>query len=98
MNKDKTKLEEELDDDAIREWFASRDPNRPKVNPFLTDEAEESVRGKASSLTIKKEEKEKLYGISYSQHTKSVREVARHFFLIGSAVTLFVAIVLALIF
>ncbi len=97
MNKEKT-LDEELDDDQLREWFASRDPNRTKVNPFLTDEAEESVRGKASPLTTKKEEKETLHGISYSQHTKSVREVARHFFLIGSAVTLFVAIVLALIF
>ena len=96
---DKNTLSEELDDDQIREWFKSRDPNRKKPNPFLTEEAEEAVRGKASTLTVKKEkEEEKLYGISYSQHTKHIREVARHFFFVGSSVALFVAIVLAVIF
>ena len=95
----KNDIPDELDDDQIRAWFQSRDPNRPKPNPFLTAEAEESVRGKASSLTIKQEKKEeKLYGISFSQHTKHIKEVARHFFFIGLSVALFVAIVLAIIF
>jgi len=89
----------ELDDEKIREWFLSRDPNRPKPNPFLTEEAEEAFKGKASPLTIKKvEENEKSYGVSYSQHMKHLKEVARHFFFVGTATALFVAIILAVIY
>lgn len=95
---DKMDVPEELDDDKIREWFLSRDPNRKKVNPFLTEEAEESVKGKASTLTIKEAQKETTHGISFSQHTKHVRNVARHFFFFGSSMALAVAIILAIIF
>lgn len=91
-------LDDELDDDQIREWFQSRDPNRKKVDPFLTEEAAELVQGKASPLTIKSEKEEIEHGVSFSQHTKHVRNVARHFFFFGSSVALTVAIILALIF
>ncbi len=94
----KSDISDELDDEQIRAWFQSRDPSRKKVDPFLTDEARESVKGKASPLTIKEEKEEKAYGISFSQHSKHVRNVARHFFFFGSSVTLVVAIILALIF
>jgi len=98
-NKELSEISEELDDDQIREWFQSRDPDRKKVDPFLTEEAKESLGGKASPLTIKEEiEQEKSYGVSYSQHTKHIRDVARHFFFVGSSAALFVAIILAIIF
>ncbi len=99
MSTDKDDLSKELDDDQLREWFQSRDPNRKKVNPFLTAEAEESVKGKAAPLTITEEAKEeKAYGISYSQHEKNIRDVSRHFFFIGSSVALLIAIILSLLF
>ena len=92
-------MEELLDDDAIREWFQGRNPDRPKANPFLDPEVEESLSGRASVLTPKEdvETKEKVYGISYSQHTKHIRTVARHYFLIGSATALVLAIFLVAI-
>lgn len=102
MSKDKKisdDIEDLLDDDDIRKFFQGRDPDRPKVYPFLDPDVEESIRGKASTLTPKEvvEDKEKVYGISYTQHTKHIRDVARHFFLVGSAVALILAIVLAAI-
>ena len=92
-------MKELLDDEQIRKFFQSMDPNRPKTNPFLTDEAEESVRGKASGLTLKQPEakEEKVYGIADTQHTKHIRDVARHFSLIGSAVALTIAIILSIL-
>ncbi len=92
-------MEDLLDDDDIREFFQSRDPDRPKTNPFLDADVEESIRGKASVLTPKEvvEDDANVYGISYTQHTKHIRDVARHFFLIGSAAALVLAIVLAAI-
>ena len=95
---DKTGLPEELDDDQIREWFESRDPNRKKIDPFLTDEARESVKGKSTPLVIKEDKEATEHGISFSQHSMHVRNVARHFFFFGSSVALVVAIILALIF
>ncbi len=102
MSDDKKKIDDEmedlLDDDDLRKFFQSRDPDRPKSNPFLDADVEESIRGKASTLTPKEVvEEENVYGISYTQHTKHIRDVARHFFLIGSAAALVLAIVLAAI-
>lgn len=87
-----------LDDDEIRKFFQGRDPDRPKSNPFLDADVEESIRGKASTLTLKEVvEDETVYGISYTQHTKHIRDVARHFFLIGTAAAFVLAIILAVI-
>lgn len=100
MNKELTPdLEEILDDEKIREWFQSRDPNRKKVNPFLDEEAAELYSGKASSLTPSEEKaKDKLYGISYSEHERHIRNVAKNFVYIGIAIGLTIAIILAIIY
>ncbi len=101
MNNDKKvseNMEELLDDDDIRKFFQSRDPDRLKVDPFLDSDLEESIRGKASTLTPKEAvEEERVYGISYTQHTKHIRDVARHFSLIGSAAALMLAVFLVAI-
>lgn len=88
-----------LDDDDIRKYFQGRDPSRAKPKPFLTDEAEETYRGKSSTLTAKiKEEKEEVYGVSFTQYTKQLREVSRHFLWIGMSVAFSIAIIITLIF
>jgi len=100
MNKElPQELEEILDDEKIREWFESRDPNRKKVNPFIDADAEELYSGRASSLTPAGEKLEnKPYGISYSEHERHIRNVAKNFAFIGIAIGLTIAIVLALIY
>lgn len=88
-------LLEALDDEDIRKWFESRDPSRAKPNPFLTSDAEESVRGRASSLKIieEDEESEQPWGVSYTQHQKHVRDVARHFFWAGMTIAFVFSII-----
>ena len=90
-------LEKVLDDDQIRNWFTSRDPERKKINPFITEEAAEEFGGKASVLTVKEEE-EKVHGVSFSEHTKQVKNVSISFTWIGISIGLILAIILALIF
>lgn len=87
--------EELLDDDQLRNWFQSRDPSRKKPNPFLDEEAQENYGGgKSSSLTIKQETKEKEYGVSYSEHRRHLRQIARHFTFIGISIALIIVIFL----
>ncbi len=90
-------LEKVLDDDQIRSWFTSRDPERKKINPFITEEAAEEFGGKASVLKVKEEE-EKVHGVSFSEHTKQVKNVSMNFTWIGISIGLILAIILALIF
>ena len=90
-------LEKVLDDDQIRNWFTSRDPERKKINPFITEEAAEEFGGRASVLTAKEEE-EKVHGVSFSEHTKQVKSVSISFTWVGISIGLISAIILALIF
>lgn len=94
----KTNMDEVLNDDQLRDWFTSRDPNREKTNPFLDADLEESITGKASSLKLKEQTEDDTWGISYSAHSKHVRDVGRHFFFIGAGVALIVAIIMASFF
>jgi len=96
MNKE-DELEKVLDDDQIRNWFTSRDPERKKIDPFITEEAAEEFGGRASVLTVK-EEKEKVHGVSFSEHTKQVKNVSINFTWVGISIGLILAIILALIF
>ena len=96
---DEENVKDLLDDDDIRKYFQGRDPTRAKTYPFLTEESEEQYKGKSSSLTTKvKEEKEEVYGVSFTQYTKQLREVSRHFLWIGMSVAFFIAIIITLIF
>lgn len=97
---DNDNLNQLLDDDQIREWFASRDPNRKKVNPFIDEETDSEYNKKAARKvqTEDKEPDEKAYGITHSQHQSHIRDVARHFTWIGISAGLLLAIVLTLIF
>lgn len=90
-------LEKVLDDDQLRDWFRSRDPERKKIDPFISEEAAEEFGGRASVLTAKTEE-EKIHGVSFSEHTKQVKNVSMNFTWIGISIGLTLAIILALIF
>jgi len=90
-------LEKVLDDDQLRDWFKSRDPERKKIDPFISEEAAEEFGGKASVLTAKEEEK-KIHGVSFSEHTKQVKNVSINFAWFGVSIGLTLAIILALIF
>jgi hypothetical protein len=96
MDDEKESLEDILNDDDIRKFFQSRDPDRKKSNPFISEETAEQYGGKASSLTKKEEVEEKVFGVSFSEHTKHLRQVARHFTWIGISVGLLIAILVAL--
>lgn len=90
-----------LDDDEIRKYFMSRDPERKKVNPFLTIESEEQYNGKASALKVvasTEDSEEKEYGISYSQYQKQSKSIAFRFTFIGINAGLLIAIILKLFF
>lgn len=89
-------IEDLLDDDQIREFFESRDPNREKPSPFLTEEAEEQYSGRASKLKTVSEdtEEEEVYGISYTQHQKHIRQVAFRFTWVGMCLGLLTSILL----
>lgn len=90
-------LKELLDDDDIRKYFQGRDPSRAKPHPFLTEESEEQFKGKATTLKPKEvEEKEDVYGVSYTQHNKTVREIGRHFFWIGMSLAFIIAIIVTI--
>jgi len=91
-------LEKVLDDDQLRDWFTSRDPERKKIDPFITEDAAEEFGGKASVLTVKKEEEEKVHGVSFSEHTKQVKNVSISFTWVGISIGFILAIILALIF
>ena len=91
-------VEELLNDDNIRQWYQSRDPNRKKVNPFIDEETSEMYAGKASPLKTVEEEEEKVYGVSFSEHMKHIREVSWNFTWIGMSIGLIIAVVLAVIF
>ncbi len=90
-------LEKVLDDDQLRDWFKSRDPERKKIDPFISEEAAEEFGGKASTLTIKEEE-EKVHGISFSEYTKQVKNISINFTWVGISIGLLLAIILALVF
>ena len=90
-------LEKVLDDDQLRDWFRSRDPERKKIDPFISEEAAEEFGGQSSVLTVKAEE-EKIHGVSFSEHTKQVKNVSVNFTWIGISIGLILAIILALIF
>ena len=97
-DEEKKGLDDELNDDQIREWFNSRDPNRKRIDPFLTEDAREDYSGRASPLTVReKDPKEKVYGVSYTQHRKHIASVARHFAWIGISIGLFAAIIVKLL-
>lgn len=85
-----------LDDDDIRNYFKSRDPNRKKIDPIIDLETAEQHKGKASALSPK-EETEEIHGVSFSQHIKQIRETARHYVWIGIAMGLTIAIIVTLI-
>lgn len=91
-------LEKVLDDDQLRRWFISRDPERKKIDPFISEEAAEEFGGKASTLMIKEEEEEKVHGISFSEYTKQVKSISINFTWVGISIGLTIAIILALIF
>lgn len=91
-------LEKVLDDDQLRDWFKSRDPERKKIDPFISEEAAEEFGGKASTLTIKEEEEEKVHGISFSEYTKQVKNISINFTWVGISIGLLLAIILALAF
>lgn len=90
-------LEKVLDDDQLRDWFKSRDPERKKIDPFISEEAAEEFGGKSSTLAIKEEE-EKVHGISFSEYTKQVKSISINFTWVGISIGLTLAIILALIF
>lgn len=96
MNKE-NELEKVLDDDELRDWFRSRDPERKKIDPFISEEAAEEFGGKASALTVKEEE-EKVHGISFSEYTKQVKSISINFTWVGISIGLILAIILTLIF
>lgn len=96
MNKE-NELEKVLDDDQLRDWFKSRDPERKKIDPFISEEAAEEFGGKASTLTVKEEE-EKVHGISFSEYTKQVKNISINFTWVGISIGLLLAIILALVF
>jgi len=89
-------LEKVLDDDQLRDWFRSRDPERRKIDPFISEEAAEEFGGKSSVLTVKEEEK--IHGVSFSEHTRLVKNVSMNFTWIGISIGLILAIILALLF
>ena len=93
---EENELEKVLDDDQLRDWFRSRDPERKKIDPFISEEAAEEVGGQSSVLTVKAEEK--IHGVSFSEHTKQVKNVSVNFTWIGISIGLILAIILALIF
>lgn len=97
-NKLTADMKDILDDDQLRDYFESRDPKRKKNDPFLDADVEESVRGKSSGLTVKQPKEEKEYGISYSQHQKHTKNIARHFFFMGVIMSLLLAILIQIIF
>ena len=95
---DDNNIEKILDDDELRAWFMSRDPERKKNNPFLTDEAAEQFNGKASSLqTVDEDDGEKVWGISFSEHDRHVKKVSNAWFWVGLSTGLLLAIILALL-
>ena len=92
---DKKELKEILDDEDIRKYFQSRDPNRKLPNPGLTEETADELKGKASVLKPK-EEKEDAHGISFTQYIKGIKETLRRGILVGISIGLFLAIILTL--
>lgn len=92
-----SELEKVLDDDQLRDWFKSRDPERKKIDPFISEETAEEFGGKASTLLVKEEE-EKIHGISFSEYTKQVKNISINFTWVGISIGLILAIILALIF
>ena len=95
-SEDEKELKAILDDDDIRRYFESRDPNRKLPNPGLTEDTADELKGKASVLTPK-EEKEDVHGVSFTQHVKRIKETLRRGVLGGIALGLLLAIVLTLI-
>lgn len=94
MSEESDDMKELLDDDDLRTYFNSRDPNRKKVDPNINLETAE--QGKASVLKPK-EETEEVHGVSFSQHVKRIREASRHYLWIGLSLGLAIAIVVTLI-
>ena len=96
--KSNEEIESVLNDDDIRNWFLSRDPDRKKVNPFIDEEAAEMYRGQASSLTPAEEKSnDKVYGISFSQHERHIKNVSKYFTFFGIAIGLIIAIIIAIV-
>lgn len=94
------KTEDLLSDEDIRNWFQSRDPNRKKSNPFLTDDAKEQYTGKASKLKIVgdvKKDEERDWGVSYSEHQRHLKQSSKNFMWIGINGGLLISILLVII-
>ena len=84
-----------LDDDDIRKYFKSRDPERKKP-VYYSDDDTVNTKGKATSLKPK-EDTEEVHGVSFTQHVKHIKETARHFSWLGIAIGMFIAIVITLL-
>lgn len=95
VNDNNDKLEELLGDQDLMEYFVSRDPNRKKIDPFLTEDAQKDYTGKSSVLTKveKRDDDENTRGVSYSQHQKHVNDVARNYTWVGISVGILFAII-----
>ena len=96
---DEENIKDLLDDDDIRNFFQSRDPNRKKPDPFLTTESADRYKGKASALTPKEniDDEIEIHGISFTQHVKNIKETARHYLWLGISIGLVLAIVITLL-
>lgn len=92
---DEENIKDLLDDDDIRNYFQSRDPNRKKP-VYYTDDDTAHTKGKATALKPK-ENNEEVHGVSFTQHVKRTKEAARHFTWIGISIGLFLAIILTLL-
>jgi hypothetical protein len=91
---DQEDMKDILDDDDIRNYFKSRDPERKHMNPGLTPEISDSMQGKASVLKTKETPDEEIHGVSFTQHTKSINNTKRHFGFLGAIFALIICIIL----
>ena len=90
-------LKELLDDDDIRKYFQSRDPERKKPNPGLTEDTADQLKGRASALKPKEEAEDDVHGVSFSQHMKAISNTRRRCILAGISTGLFIAIILTIV-
>lgn len=101
-NRNEDTIPPELDDEDIRRWFESRDPERKKPNPFITQETAEQWSPKPRGLTsvnspANSAQSDQPGPPTFTEHDRHIREVARRFTYMGAAAALAVAIVLVLL-
>lgn len=106
MSNEEQSIPPELDDEDIRRWFESRDPERKKPNPFITQETAEQWSPKPRGLTsvnspanspANSAQSDQPGPPTFTEHDRHIREVARRFTYMGAAAALAVAIVLVLL-